>query len=212
MSSHPSQYFAWPTPRGSVQIRSFCTPEEIRGYDFDSQFGSHAQYKSLYTRKETLENKAARAGADVVLALADERHIIGFGLLDAPEADDRWTALGGDVLREVRVIEVSRSWRAARVADGIMRAMMAHPRIGEIIVYMVGYSWTWDLDGTGKTAQQYRNMLIRLFTPHGFQELYTNEPNVCLKPENLFMARIGDQVDEETRQAFKWLRFGVMPE
>jgi acetoin utilization protein AcuA len=76
---------------------------------------------------------------------------------------------------------------------------------------MVGYSWTWDLDGTRKTAQQYRQMLIRLFEPFGFIEYQTNEPNICLKPENLFMGRVGDKVDEQTCRAFKWLRFGIEP-
>jgi acetoin utilization protein AcuA len=78
-----------------------------------------------------------------------------------------------------------------------------------MIVYMVGYSWTWDLDGTGLTAQQYRNMLIRLFSAHGFHEFQTNEPNLCLKPENLFMGRVGSQVSDQMRKAFKWLCFGI---
>jgi acetoin utilization protein AcuA len=54
-------------------------------------------------------------------------------------------------------------------------------------------------------------MLIRLFSAHGFQEYQTNEPNLCLKPENLFMSRVGDQVPEQTRKAFKWLCFGISP-
>ena len=53
--------------------------------------------------------------------------------------------------------------------------MLNHPKIEQMIAYMVGYSWTWDLDGSGMTAQQYRNMLIRLFNPHGFIELQTND-------------------------------------
>ncbi|MEJ2037819.1 MAG: hypothetical protein P8X55_02655, partial [Desulfosarcinaceae bacterium] len=77
--------------------------------------------------------------------------------------------------------------------------------------YMVGYMWTWDLDGTGLTAQQYRNILIRIFSAHGFQQYQTNEPNLCLKPENLFMGRVGSQVSEETRKAFKWLCYGINP-
>jgi acetoin utilization protein AcuA len=78
-----------------------------------------------------------------------------------------------------------------------------------MITYMVGYSWTWDLDGTGLTAQQYRNMLIRLFGAHGFREFQTNEPNLCLKPENLFMGRVGGEVSDSMRKAFKWLCFGI---
>ena len=80
-----------------------------------------------------------------------------------------------------------------------------------MIAYMVGYSWTWDLDGTGKTAQEYRNILLHLFSPHGFIEMQTNEPNICLKPENLFMARVGGNLPDKILQEFKWLRFGVNP-
>jgi acetoin utilization protein AcuA len=75
----------------------------------------------------------------------------------------------------------------------------------------VGYSWTWDLDGALKTAQEYRTMLIRLFGPFGFQEFQTNEPNICLKPENVFMARVGNSISKEVQTQFKWLRFGVSP-
>jgi acetoin utilization protein AcuA len=87
--------------------------------------------------------------------------------------------------------------------------MMVHPIIEEKIAYFVGYSWTWDLDGNRMTAQQYRLMMSRLFEPFGFEEYQTNEPNICLKPENIFMARIGEHIAAEDRNRFKWLRFGM---
>ena len=112
---------------------------------------------------------------------------------------------------EVKAIEVSRDWRSKGVAGKILEMLAGHPSIEEKIAYMVGYSWTWDLDGTRKTAQQYRQVLIRLFEPFGFIEYQTNEPNICLKAENIFMGRIGSRVSAEIQQAFKWLRFGVEP-
>jgi hypothetical protein len=93
----------------------------------------------------------------------------------------------------------------------VLKMMVVHPQIEEKIVYMVGYSWTWDLNGTGKTAQQYRQMLIKLFEPHGFKEYQINEPNVCLKPENLFMCRVGKNIRQVIIERFKWLRFGLSP-
>jgi acetoin utilization protein AcuA len=76
---------------------------------------------------------------------------------------------------------------------------------------MVGYSWTWDLKGTRKTARQYRDILIKLFKPHGFKEYRSNEPNVCLKPENLFMCRVDKDITQAILNRFKWLRFGLSP-
>jgi acetoin utilization protein AcuA len=192
----------------AVRILSLCRPETIREYVFDRQFGTHAQYRSIYTKRETLETNAREEGVNVTLAVAD-RSIIGFGVLSYPEPEDRWIELGNGVMMEVKVIEVARTWRSSGIAHAILQAMLSQPDIEKKIVYMVGYSWTWDLDGTKKSAQAYRNMMIRLFEPFGFQELQTNEPNICLKPENLFMARIGKEVSEDIRTRFKWLRFGV---
>ena len=199
------------TPAGTVLIRSFCTPKEIRSYRFSEQFGIHAQYKSIFTRRETLEEHAVQPDANVVLALMEARQIVGFGVFSHPDPEERWAALGEGMMMEVKAVEVSRNLRSCKIAGDLVRLMISHPRIEEMIAYLVGYSWTWDLDGSELTASQYRNMLIRLFSPHGFVELQTNEPNICLKPENLFMGRVGSGVPDAVRQDFKWLRFGVSP-
>ena len=114
-------------------------------------------------------------------------------------------------MMEVKAIEVCRRYRSYGIASRILTSMMHAPNVENLIIYMVGYSWTWDLDGTGKSALDYRRMLIRLFEPFGFQELQTNEPNICLKAENIFMARVGERVSAENQKKFKWLRFGVTP-
>lgn len=207
----PSPEIEWPTSAGKLRIRCGCNPDEIRGYTFDPQFGTYAQFRSLYTKRETLEKIADYEGTNVVLALTEADHIIGFGVLDYPEPNERWTRLGPKRMMEVKAIEVCRDWRAAHIAKGILGMLLSHPLLEKMIVYMVGYSWTWDLDGTGKTAQEYRNILLRLFSSQEFIEMQTNEPNICLKPENLFMARVGKKLSDEIIQQFKWLRFGVNP-
>jgi len=71
----------------------------------------------------------------------------------------------------------------------------------------VGYSWTWDLEGI--SAMEYRNMLISLFSQQGFKTFQTNEPNIMMRPENLFMARIGANISENIRKRFKIVRFDL---
>jgi acetoin utilization protein AcuA len=199
------------TSNRSFRIRAYCSAEEIRSYTFNQQFGSHAHYKSLFTKRESLEKHANVPDANVTLALADNHEIIGFGVLTYPEIDERWARLDSLVMMEVKAIEVSRDWRAQGVATAILEKLLSHPQIEDKIAYMVGYSWTWDLDGTRKSTQQYRSMLIRLFEPFGFIEYQTNEANICLKPENIFMGRVGRNVSKEVRDRFKWLRFGIYP-
>jgi acetoin utilization protein AcuA len=174
-----------PTPSGNVLIRSFCKPDEINQYTFDNQFGVNDDYKSLYTRRESLAESAVLGGANVVLALAESKNIIGYGVMAYPDSGERWAELGPKIMMEVKVIEVCRTWRSD--------------------------SWTWDLAGTHMTAGQYREKLCDLFQPAGFQEYETNEPNVCLKPENILMCRIGKNISQMVKDRFKWLRFGLSP-
>jgi len=197
------------TSFGELRIRSFCTPDEIRQLSFDRQFGTHAHYRSLYTKRESLERKAEQPDTSVVLAIADSKRIVGFGVLAYPDPEERWAQLAPNLMLEVNAIEVSREWRSKKVARGIVQMMNVHPKIEDKVAYFVGYSWTWDLDGNRMTAQQYRQMMARLFEPFGFEEYQTNEPNICLKPENIFMARIGENVSKELQNKFKWLRFGM---
>ena len=199
------------TTLGELRIRSFCTPDEIRQLSFDHQFGTHAHYRSLYTKRESLERKAEQPDTSVVLAIADSKRIVGFGVLAYPDPEERWAQLEPKLMMEVNAIEVSREWRSKKVARGIVQMMNVHPKIEDKVAYFVGYSWTWDLDGNRMTAQQYRQMMAHLFEPFGFEEYQTNEPNICLKSENIFMARIGENVSKELQNQFKWLRFGMTP-
>jgi len=211
MKTYPQHEILVATALGELRIRSFCTPDEIRQLSFDRQFGTHAHYRSLYTKRESLERKAELPDTSVVLAIADSKRIVGFGVLAYPDPEERWARLAPDLMLEVNAIEVSREWRSKKVARGIVQMMKVHPKIEDKIAYFVGYSWTWDLDGNRMTAQQYRQMMARLFEPFGFEEYQTNEPNICLKPENIFMARIGENVSSEFQNQFKWLRFGMTP-
>ena len=200
-----------PTPRGDVLIRSFCNPDEINPYAFERQFGVNDDYKSLFTQRESLAKSAALSGANVVLALAESKNIIGYGVSAYPDAGERWAELGPKIMMEIKAIEVCRTWRSAGIAPRILKMMLRHPHIEDKIIYMVGYSWTWDLKGKKITAQKYRRMLIRIFEPFGFQEYESNEPNVCIKPENILMCRIGNNISQMVKDRFKWLRFGLSP-
>ena len=197
--------------RESVRIHSFCKPQEIRQYTFDPQFTVYAHYKSIITDRDSLEKVADQPHTNIVLALTESNRIIGYGVLAYPDPGERWNDLGPPLMLEVKAIEVGRSWRSSGIAAAILKMLVAYPQVEEKIVYMVGYSWTWDLSGAGKTVEEYRQMLIKLFGSQGFQEYSTNEPNICLKPENLFMCWVGNKINPVILDRFKWLRFGLSP-
>ena len=110
-----------------MRIRSFCSPEEIRKCTFDRQFAFHAHYKSLYTSRELLEKAAEQPDANIVLALAEQNHIIGYGVLAYPDPEERWADLGPEIMMEVTAIEVCRSWRSFKIASAILKMMVVSP-------------------------------------------------------------------------------------
>ncbi len=93
------------------------------------------------------------------------------------------------------------------ISGEVLSLGVDHPLKEDRILYMVGYSWTWDMDGV--PAMTYRNMMIGLFTKFEFKILQTNEPNIMLRPENLFMARIGANIPGEIQKLFKMVRFNL---
>jgi len=191
----------------TATIRSFCGPDEILALDFDPAFKRFAQYDPIISDKESLARKARAPDANVVLTLSPEETIIGFAVLAYPDPDERWVRVGEKVMMEVMVIEVSRPWRGRGLAKAQLELLLDHPLLEDRIIYMVGYSWTWDLEGMAPMT--YRDMMIRLFSHFGFQVFQTNEPNVMMHPENLFMARIGANISEETVRRFKMVRFNM---
>jgi len=200
----------------NITISSFCRPDKIRELSFEAFSRSHIPeyekrmgYYSILAKKESLIKAASQPDANVTLAYTDNKEIIALSILQYPDSAERWLRVGERIMMEVSVIEVSRKWRSVGIAGELLRVLMEHPLKEERIFYMVGYSWTWDLNGTGISAVDYRQMMTALFSRHGFQVFKTNEPNILLRPENLFMARIGADISKAVQKQFKKVRFNL---
>ena len=205
MIRYPQHDLILATPEGEIRVRSFCLPEDVRRARFDEGFAEDGGYRPL-CRPEALLQAADALDGELLLALAGDR-IVGYGVLCRPGPEERWVAM--DEVMEVGAIETSRSRRGRGIAGALLNLIARHPRIEEWAVVVTGYSWSWDLAGSGLDAAGYRRMMVRLFARQGFAEHATNEPNLCLKPENVFLARIGTALPAAARQRFKWLCYGI---
>jgi acetoin utilization protein AcuA len=145
----------------------------------------------------------------VVLALLDNQIIIGFAVLDRPDETERWAKLGGEIVLALKAVEVLRGQRNQGIAGQMLTRLFADAGLEDKIVYLTAYSWTWDLECSRLSLAAYRTMLINLYAGFGFTTAVTNDPNICLKPENIFMVRKGKNVFQTVQKKFKWLRFGV---
>jgi acetoin utilization protein AcuA len=193
------------TQRGKVIISSFCGADEIASLSFIEAYTKYAGYRSIVSKKETLIQAALHPDTNVTLAFTPDGTIVGFGILEYPHPGERWQRVGDRIMMEVSVIEIGRPWRSLGISRKLLHFLVEHPLREERIFYMVGYSWTWDLEGI--SAMDYRNMLIGIFSQEGFQTFQTNEPNVMMRPENLFMARIGNDISDSIQKRFKEVRF-----
>lgn len=197
------------TAKGRVSVLSFCDAEDLQGLTMEETFPDYACYSPIISRKKTLATVAGRPDANVTVAFCEKRRVVGLAVLDFPGEGERWHRVGEDVMMEVPAIEVSRPYRSLGISTRLLRLLVEHPDQARRIFYMVGYSWTWDLEGTGLDPMGYRAMMVHLFSKEGFRTLQTNEANVMMRPENLFMARIGAEVSEETQRRFKLVRFDM---
>ncbi|MBU3914313.1 GNAT family N-acetyltransferase [bacterium] len=200
------------TSRGTVIVSSFCGPSEMLSFSFRETFISEAKYHSIISKKETLVKAALKPDANVTLAYTTDNEVVGFAILEYPSIEGRWSKVGNNVMMEVSVIEVSRPWRNLGIAKELLRLVVDHPLKDDRILYMVGYSWTWDLVGTDLSSDKYHDVMIRLFSAESFKPLWTNEINIRLRPENLFMARIGKNITKDLKSRFSLVQYNVNPD
>lgn len=109
-------------------------------------------------------------------------------------------------------LETNRCWRRLGVARAMMAAALDPSWIEHAIVLAIGLSWHWDLSGTGLDEVGYRDLVKALLLPFRFREVRTSEPNIAMRPTNVLMVRIGEQVSAEAAAAFREARYIAPPE
>ena len=196
------------TRRGPVDLVTYVAPEAVLHLDLDPGIGVFSSYRSILTCTDSLMHQASFPGANLCLALHEEKTIVGYCVRRPPLSGERWAAMDPPVLYEV-FGENARGWRDLGLMRPMLGLVVEEPANEDRILYIVGYSWHWDLDETKKTLMQYRDTIVNLLTPLGFRQYPTNEPNVSLRAENLFMARIGANIDRAVKRRFTNLLFGM---
>ena len=202
------------TPKGLVTIRSHCSPDFFFTLKPDSGLGDFAHYSSLIKRLDVLAEIASSKDGRVVIASVSSQGrevVIAYTASQYPGPRERWAALG-DLMYEMAIIEVSRNYRGLHLSSIILKAIMDDDFFEDKIAYMNGFSWHWDLDGSGLTLAEYRRMIHGMLKTRDFQEYPTNEPNIAIREANLFMARVGSRVSQKDRRRFQNLLFGIVDE
>ena len=212
VNSHPiPREQTLPSPHGPLRIVSACSPDALRMMSLDAGIGRFARYRSIISGTATLEKVAAFPDANVTVALSPTQQIVGYIECSYPDVVEGWRDNADGLRYELGAIEVSRNWRRLGIAQAMVATILADEFIETKVFFLTGYSWHWDTDQTGLSIYAYRNMLVRLFRPFGFQVYLTNNPEIRMSSANVLMARIGRYITAQQRERFQKILFTFEP-
>ncbi|HEY8491822.1 MAG TPA: acetoin utilization AcuC family protein [Dehalococcoidia bacterium] len=183
------------TPRGRLYLRESAPPSFVRRLRVDEGMTAFARRPDL--AQALLRRIAGDPDGTVAIAHTPEGRIVG--QVSVAPVDGRWAGLDG--IYEL-ALEVSRNWRGLGLAQRLLAFTLAAPEYEDIILLAMGYSWHWDLEGTGLSAFQYRDMLVRLLRRFGFDSYATDEPEIAADAANVLLARVGSRVPHDLYEEF----------
>jgi acetoin utilization protein AcuA len=194
------------TRRGTVTIIPDCPEATLSRLKIDDGLGFF-WHNRPDLQLQALIRIAARPDGQVAVALSAEGVIIGYLTVTLPEEDTRWGRDHIQGLYEMGGIEVSSNWRGYGLGRALVRTVFKPDAFPDDIIIATGYRWCWDLESTGMTVREYRDMLNRVFSDYGFQLYETDEPNIAWYPDNALVVRVGAHVSPQLLASFKALLF-----
>ena len=159
-------------------------------------------FREAPEQKKALRRVASMAGGLVFVA-THAGIVIGYVTVHPPDEHSRWKA--HPKILELGAIEVSRAWRGRGIGKLLLRTLAEQDILEDRIVISMEYYWHWDMKGAGLDLQNYRLMLLKFFGACGFQNRWTDDPDIACHPANLFMVRAGGRITREDNLEFERL-------
>lgn len=191
----PSRSTPLVTARGTLLLRDFCPPSLVERLHPD---GGLRAFARIPEREHQLLLGIAKS-QDCALTLAHTSTGDIVGQVTIAPADDWWEGI--ENVYEV-AIEVSTNWRGLKIAKYLLAFALELDALEDMILFAMGLSWHWDMEGLGISSYRYRSLIVHLFESQGFQEYPTTEPNVSMEPANVLLARIGKRIDPSVSSRF----------
>jgi len=194
-TNRPSRTKVLETRTGTLLLCDFCPTSLVERLRVES--GLHA-FTNMPEREHALLLDIA-SSRDCALALAHTQAGEIVGQVTIAPANGWWEGI--ENLYEV-AIEVSSHWRGGGVARQLLAFALELDALEEVILFAMGVSWHWDMEGLGITPRRYREVIAHLYGAQGFEEYDTAEPDISMEPANILLARIGKRVDQRVAAQF----------
>jgi GNAT superfamily N-acetyltransferase len=194
-SETPSRSKTLETKAGPVLLRDFSPPSLVERLRPDAGLRAFAR---LPEREQALLLNIAR-NPDCALALAHTPAGEIVSQVTLAPGDEWWEGL--ENVYEV-AIEVSSHWRGMGIAEQLLEFALELDALEDMILFAMGLSWHWDMEGLGISLHRYRELIAHLFAKQGFVESPTTEPNISMEPGNILLVRVGKRVDARAASQF----------
>lgn len=188
---------------GPIAIEGPVPPETLRDYrlhdDLDAFRRPKEQHAALVEISELPEGR--------IIAAVDGDTVVGYVTFHYPDELERWSEGGMDDLVELGAIEVADDYRGQGISKALLATAFEAGQLDNVIVYTTEYYWHWDLENSGLSVWQYREMMENLMKTVGMVWFATDDPEICAHPANCLMVRIGPDVPLASAEKFDKVRF-----
>jgi GNAT superfamily N-acetyltransferase len=192
-----------------VRLQILTALGELDGRATGEGLGAYCRYRPGETLRMLGRILKAPEGR-VVAALAGDT-LVGYLALFQPGPDERWGRRPMPGLLELGALEVDRAWRRRGLSRILLQATFAGGELDGAIVLAPQYAADWDLEPSGLSWREYRDLILRLFRRHGFADFMTDEPLLAADPKNFLLVRVGEKAPPELYQAFRGLLTETAP-
>src|SRR5690606_31265214 len=105
--------------------------------------------------------------------------VAGYVTSHYPDETERWYQAGTDDLIELGAIGVADEYRNTGLGKAPIKTAFENGQLDNMIVYTTEYYWHWDLEGSGLSVCEYREMMERLMKVVGMEWFATDDPEIC---------------------------------
>ena len=208
--SEPAGSFAAPeTPVAGIILRSLTAPDQLDPLTPGEGLGAYYRYRAGEIL--AMLRRVLRAQQGRVFAAVTGDTLVGYLAFFQPGPEERWGQRPITDLVELGALEVDRTWRRRGLARLLLQTAFAGGALEAAIVVAPQFATDWDLEGSGLTWREYRQLILRLFRRHGFAEFVTDEPLLAADPRNCLLVRVGEAAPPSLYQAFRALLTEVSP-
>jgi GNAT superfamily N-acetyltransferase len=192
-----------------VSLRILTTAGELERLAVGQGLGAYCRYRAGETQR--MLGRVLKASEGRVVAALAGNALVGYLALFQPGPEERWGRQPTAGLLELGALEVDRAWRRRGLARALLKTTFAGDELDRSVVVAPQYAADWDLEASGLTGREYRDLILRLFRRHGFADFVTDEPTVAADPKNFLLVRVGEKAPPDLYQAFRDLLTETAP-